>query len=88
MKARLLKDTPDLKAGAIFQSLEYNASTEAFINNFEDYQWSHVFHFMKDDFVNDPNTVEKNDYLWFTRKRLLSLAKLGWFEILEDELTD
>ena len=86
MKAKLLKDTPDLKAGAIFESIEYNASTEAFINDFEDYQRSHVFHFMNDEFVNDPTTVDKHEYLWFTWKRLSALAELGWFEILEDEL--
>lgn len=89
MKAKLLKDTPDLKAGAIFQSLKYNASTQVFIDNFEDYMWSHVFNFLEDDgLTNSFFTVEKGDYIWFTYTRLRALAELGWFEILEDELTD
>lgn len=88
MKAKLLKDTPDLKAGAIFESLNYNASTQAFIDNFEDYHWSYVFNFLQDEFTNDRDSVSEDDYIYYTRARLLALAELGWFEILEDELTD
>lgn len=88
MKARLLKDTPDLKAGAIFESLEYNASTSYFIDNFDDYRSDSVFNFLKSDDVVCPDSVDWDDYIWYTKRRILDLVKEGWFEIIEDELTD
>lgn len=87
MKVRLLKDTPDLKAGAIFESIEYNASTSYFIENFEGFKSSHVFNFLKDKYVVCPYSVDLTDYIWYTEERLLDLVKEGWFEIIEDELT-
>lgn len=85
MKARLLKDTPDLKAGAIFESLEYNASTSYFIDNFEDYCSSDVFNFLRGKDVVCPKSVTWNDYIWYTKKRVLDLVEEGWFEIIEDD---
>lgn len=84
MKAKLLKDTPDLKAGAIFSTIDYNASTRKFIDDFEDYHWTDVFHFLDDDFTNSRDTVQRSDYIWYSKKRFEALVELGWFEIIED----
>lgn len=83
MKAKLLKDTPDIKAGAIFSSITYNACTKSFIdeffvsNRYKDY----LFYFYDDTYSNEwPTTDEYQMYH-------IDLVKSqpDWFQIIEDE---
>lgn len=84
MKVKLLKDTPDLKAGAIFTTLRYNACTKDFLDGMENNISTDVYHFLDDEFVQEPLSVRIEDYIYYSLDRIKSLPE--WFEILEDEL--
>lgn len=82
MRVKLLKDTPDLKAGAIFTTLKYNACTKDFLDRLENILPTDVYHFMDDEFVLDPLSVRVEDYIYYSLDRIKSLPE--WFEIIEE----
>ena len=84
MKVKLLKDTPDLKAGAIFTTLRYNACTKDFLDRMENVYPTDFYHFLDDEFVQEPDSTRIEDYIYYSLDRIKCLPE--WFEILEDEL--
>lgn len=82
MRVKLLKDTPDLKAGAIFTTLKYNACTKYFLDEMGDFLSTDVYHFLDDEFVREPLSVETKDYIYYSLDRIKSLPE--WFEIIEE----
>ena len=82
MKVKLLKDTPDLKAGAIFTTLKYNACTKDFLDRMENVFSTDVYHFLDDKFVQEPLSIKIEDYIYYSLDRIKSLPE--WFEIIEE----
>lgn len=83
MKVKLLKDTPDIKAGAIFSTLKYNVCTKDFIDSYygADYQ-RHVFYFYDDNYANEWDSFSRDTF----QSYLIDLVKSkpDWFEIIEE----
>jgi len=82
MKAILLKDTPDLRAGAVFTTVNYNACTKDFLDQMEKSLPTDLYHFLDDEFVREPSTVRVEDYIYYSLDRVLSLP--DWFEIIKE----
>ena len=82
MRVKLLKDTPDLIAGAIFTTIKYNACTKDFLDRLENILSTDVYHFLDDEFVQDPSSVRIEDYIYYSLERIKALSE--WFEIIEE----
>ena len=83
MKAKLLKDTPDIKAGAIFTTLNYNTCTKHFINSvFDEGEYiNYLFYFYDDQYAKDWSTLD--EYQTYHIK--LVKSQPDWFQIIENE---
>lgn len=82
MRVKLLKDTPDIEAGAIFTTLNYNACTKHFIgSNFDtdDYR-KYVFYFYDDQYANELSSLREFQMYHVELVRL----KPDWFQIIEE----
>lgn len=83
MRAKLLKDTPDIKAGAILTTLNYNACTKDFIDNFfvsNRYQ-DYLFYFYDDIYSNNWTTTDEYQMYHID----LVKSQPDWFQIIENE---
>lgn len=83
MRVKLLKDTPDIKAGAIFTTLNYNVCTKHFIDSvFNGNEYiNYLFYFYDDQYAKAWSTL--NEYQMYH----IDSVKLqpDWFQIIENE---
>ena len=83
MKAKLLKDTPDIKAGAILTTLNYNTCTKHFIDSVFDVDEyiNYLFYFYDDQYAKNWSTL--NEYQMYHID--LVKSQPDWFQIIEHE---